>query len=139
MGMEHLSTIELDKFSKPYTLGRVAEDLRYILGDCAMSGFTCLWVDDTRPIPSDCGSEWCSARSAWEALLKLELIQFEVVSLDHDLASFIGNKELTGYDILMWLVARKLDGLYVPQRVTVHSANPVGVSKMKDTIAKYWG
>lgn len=103
-----------------------------------MSGYTSLWVDDTRPIPSDCGPEWCSARSAWEAILKLELIEFQVVSLDHDLASFVGNKELTGYDILMWLVARKLEGAYVPKIIHVHSANPVGVSKMRDTITKYW-
>ena len=109
-----------------------------LLGDCTMSGFTSLWVDDTRPIPSDCGSEWCSARTAWEALLKLELIPFDVVSLDHDLASMVGNKELTGYDILVWLVSRKLDGLQVPSVVRVHSANPVGVDRMRKTIEKYW-
>lgn len=103
-----------------------------------MNGFTCLWVDDIRPIPSDCGDEWCSARSAWEALLKLELLTFDTVSLDHDLASRVGNKELTGYDILVWLVQRKLDGHHVPSKIAVHSANPVGVKKMKDVISKYW-
>lgn len=103
-----------------------------------MSGFTCLWVDDLRPIPSDCGPEWCSARSAWEALLKLELLQFDVVSLDHDLASFVGNKELTGYDVLMWLVERKHNGLHVPSVIKVHSANPVGVKQMRETIDKHW-
>lgn len=103
-----------------------------------MSGFTCLWVDDIRPIPTDFGSEWCSARTAWEALLKLELLQFEVVSLDHDLASFVGNKELTGNDVLNWLIERKMSGLYVPAEVRVHSANPVGVQRMCESIAKYW-
>ena len=110
-----------------------------LIGDCVTSGYTCLWVDDIRPIPSDCGEEWCSARSAWEALLKLELIEFDEVSLDHDLASRVGNKELTGNDILVWLISRKLEGLYVPSRVKVHSANPVGVKPMKEMIAKYWG
>ena len=103
-----------------------------------MSGFTCLWVDDIRPIPEHFGPEWCSARSAWEALLKLELINFKVVSLDHDLASFVGNKELTGNDILNWLVDRKVHGKYVPNEVRIHSANPVGVRNMRETIARYW-
>ena len=103
-----------------------------------MSGFKCLWVDDERPIPSDCGTEWCSARSAYEALLKLELLQFEVISLDHDLASFVGNKEITGYDILLWLVQRKLAGEYVPRCIKIHTANPVGALRMKETVEKYW-
>jgi len=104
-----------------------------------MSGFKCLWVDDVRPIPSDCGNEWCSARSAWEALLKLELLEFEEISLDHDLASFVGNKELTGYDVLLWLVERKLNGLHVPPCIKVHTANPVGQKKMREVIKQYWG
>ncbi len=104
-----------------------------------MPAFTALWVDDVRPIPSDCGTEWCSARSAWEALLKLELLQFDIVSLDHDLSSFVGNKELTGYDVLIWLVNRKLDGLHVPSQVNVHCANPEGRRKMLEVVAKYWG
>lgn len=103
-----------------------------------MGSFTGLWVDDIRPIPNDYGSEWCSARSAWEALLKLELLEFDIVSLDHDLASFVGNKELNGNDILNWLVERKVSGLYVPPEIRVHSANPVGVKNMKETIARYW-
>lgn len=103
-----------------------------------MSGFTSLWVDDIRPIPEHFGPEWCSARSAWEALLKLELIQFEIISLDHDLASYVGNKELTGNDILNWLIERKVKGHYVPAEVRVHSANPVGADRMRQSIAKHW-
>lgn len=112
--------------------------LSELLGDCKMSGFTCLWVDDERPIPSDCGEEWCSARSAWEALIKLELLNFDVVSLDHDLASFVGNKELTGYDILMWLVERKVNGGIVPACIKIHTANPVGRRKMLEVVQQYW-
>ncbi len=104
-----------------------------------MPGFTSLWVDDTRPIPSDCGPEWCTARSAWEALLKLELLNFAVISLDHDLASMVGNKELTGYDILVWLVERKMRGEPVPACVRIHTANPVGRDKMVQMVTRYWG
>jgi hypothetical protein len=110
-----------------------------IMGDCSMGGFTSLWVDDVRPIPDAYGNEWCSARSAWEAILKLELIEFEIVSLDHDLASFVGNKELTGYDILLWLIDRKVNNLGpVPKEIRVHSANPVGVERMESMIDRYW-
>jgi hypothetical protein len=105
-----------------------------------MSTFKGLYVDDVRDLPDDLAAAgWTLARSAWEALVKLELIEFEEVSLDHDLASFVGNKELTGDDILLWLVQRKLDGLYVPEKIYVHSANVVAVPKMQDTIDRYWG
>jgi len=103
-----------------------------------MTGFTKLYVDDLRPLPDNYGSEWTIARTAWEALLKLELIEFEEVSLDNDLASFVGNIEITGYDILNWMVQRKVDGLYVPPNVFVHSANCVAVPKMQETIDRWW-
>ena len=104
-----------------------------------MSAFVGLWVDDDRPVPSDLLKQgWCSARSFHEAVVKLELIEFDHVSLDHDIASFYGNREMTGYDVLMWLVARKQHGDYVPAHVTVHTANPVGRKKMNETIKKHW-
>lgn len=100
--------------------------------------YKALWVDDQRPIPLDLGSEgWCSARSFHEAIFKLELFDFEEISLDHDLGSFYGNKELTGMDIVWWLVARKHQGLYVPPVIHVHSANPVGHSNMVDAIQRF--
>lgn len=106
-----------------------------------MSGhFVGLWVDDERPLPGDlCDAGWCKAPTFHEAVLKLELMEFKEISLDHDLGCFYGNKEMTGYDILMWLVERKLAGLFVPPIVRVHSANPVGRKRMQETIDKYWG
>lgn len=104
-----------------------------------MSGFTCLWVDDVRPIPEDFDcTQWCSARSFHEAILKLELLQFTTISLDHDLGSYYGNKEMTGNDVLNWLIERKMAGHYVPGEIKVHSANPVGAQRMRESIARYW-
>jgi hypothetical protein len=105
-----------------------------------MSGtFIGLWVDDCRPLPDDLAEAgWCCAPTFHESILKLELMEFKEVSLDHDIASFYGNKEMTGYDILMWLVERKMNGLFVPPVVHVHSANPVGRKKMLETIERYW-
>ena len=96
--------------------------------------FKKLWVDDERPIPDD---SWDRAYSFHEAVLKLELLQYAEVSLDHDLASFYGNTEMTGYDIVKWLVQRKMDGLYVPFSCKVHSANPIGVVNMQHLIDRY--
>lgn len=103
-------------------------------------GFRGLWVDDIRPIPDDLVErDWCSAHSFHEAIVKLELLEFEEISLDHDIASFYGNKEMTGYDILMWLVQRKLEGIHhVPTIVNVHSANPVGHDRMYNVIQQYF-
>jgi hypothetical protein len=105
-----------------------------------MDGFTKLWVDDTRPLPTEYLEEgcWTASPTAWEAIVKLELIQFEEVSLDHDLASFVGNKEITGYDILLWLAKRKHDGLYVPPKIRIHSANVVGVENMQSILRRYF-
>lgn len=100
--------------------------------------FIGLYVDDERELP-ECYDqrEWTVSRTFHEAILKLELMEFEIVSLDHDLASFYGNKEMTGMDIVNWLVMRKMDGFYVPPTIIVHSANPVGVKNMEETIKRY--
>lgn len=103
-----------------------------------MGTFIGLWIDDTREIPPDLLElGWTSARSFHEAIFKLELIEFQSVSIDHDIASFYGYTELTGYHIVKWLVQRKMDGLYVPSDIRVHSANPVGVENMQSTIDRY--
>lgn len=68
----------------------------------------------------------------------LEAVAYDEVSLDHDIASFYGNKEMTGNDVLQYLIMRKLDGHHTPSVVHVHSANPVGVKKMKEDIARFF-
>lgn len=104
-----------------------------------MSGaFIGLWVDDVRPLPDDLAEAgWCCAPTFHEAILKLELMEFQSVSLDHDLGSYYGNKEMTGYDIVMWLVEREQQSKYVPPDIRIHSANPVGVANMQAMIDRY--
>jgi hypothetical protein len=97
-----------------------------------------LWVDDLRPLPSDLQQdEWMITTSFHTAIVALETIDFKIVSLDHDIASFYGNREMTGYDIICWLVARKMENLHVPSNVLIHSANPVGKTNMAAMIDKY--
>lgn len=98
----------------------------------------CLWVDDERPQPEHSERTWMAATSFHRAIVLLEKHDFDEVSLDHDIASFYGNKEMTGYDIVMWLVQRKVDGMYhVPPVIKVHTANPVGRDNMQATIDRY--
>jgi len=102
------------------------------------TGFNALYVDDIRTCPEDTDEyRWTTARTGWEALVKLELIDFELVSLDHDIASFIGNKEITGADIAMWLATRNHNGLYVPPKIEIHSANPVGCENIEAIVKRY--
>lgn len=98
-----------------------------------------LYVDDLRDPPEGDGIEWIVTRNFHMAICWLEGTPFKVVSLDHDIASFYGNKEMTGRDILNWLIARKLEGGYTPAIVRVHSANPVGCATMEEDIQRYWG
>ena len=97
-----------------------------------------LYVDDLRTVPKDSiGIKWDCARTAWSALVMLEAENYDIISLDHDLASFLGYKELTGYDIAVWLADRRQQGNYVPSDVRVHSANPVGVANILGVIDRY--
>jgi hypothetical protein len=70
----------------------------------------------------------------------LEEYHFDEVSLDHDLASFYGMKEMTGRDILNYLIDRKVNHpeLHSPNIVRVHSANVVAVPGMLEDIARYF-
>lgn len=102
-----------------------------------------LYVDDLREPPHDDPNiVWTVARSFHEAIYLLEKWDYYAVSLDHDIASFYGNKEMKGTDILYWLIDRKLNRageVKVPEVVRVHSANPVGCDTMEADIKRHWG
>lgn len=104
-----------------------------------MCGYTKLWVDDMRPLPKECQDEgcWQASRTPYEAMVKLELLEFEVLDIDHDMGCYIGNKEITGYDVLLWLAERKQKGLFVPPVIKIHTSNPAGWKNMKSVIDRY--
>lgn len=93
-----------------------------------------LYVDDLRPCPEG----WDVARNFHQAIVMLDTGEYDEVSLDHDIASFYGNKEMTGNDVLQYLIMKKLEGAKVPTKICVHSANPVGVKKMQEDIDRYF-
>jgi len=103
-----------------------------------MSRYIGLYVDDLRSLPPEYHpDEWDIARSFHEAIFKLERFGYEILSLDHDIASFYGSKEMTGYDIALWLAQRKQENKHVPNKILVHSANPVGVENITSVINRY--
>lgn len=100
--------------------------------------FIGLWINAKQDLPENLANiGWCRAYNAWEALTKLELMKFEEIIIDYDLNSFLGNKKITGYDILSWLVTRKQEGCYTPPKIIVNSLNKNNKSKMTDMINQY--
>lgn len=95
-----------------------------------------LYVDDLRHCPDG----WDVARNFHQAIVMLEDNDYDEISLDHDIASFYGNREMTGDDILQWLIDRKVNNLgHTPNKIYVHSANPVKKPVMIDSIKRVWG
>lgn len=96
-----------------------------------------LFVDDER-FPVD--DTWDIARTFHEAICMLEKYQYDVVSLDHDLQCFYGNREMTGYDILNFLIERKINGgwFHLPSKIIVHSQHEAQAIKMRADIERYF-
>lgn len=85
------------------------------------------WVDDT----------WTIVRTPQEVIQKLIYasvfdIPVEILSCDHDL----GDDYFTGYYLLSALEEMAADGAWdmIPQKIEIHSANPVGRKNMQAAI-----
>lgn len=90
---------------------------------------TRMWLDDVRPAPTG----WVHVRSANEAISLLATGVVTEASLDHDLGDFyIGGGD--GYRVVLWMAEQ---GVWPPDGVAVHSANPVGRERMVGTIRRY--
>lgn len=105
-----------------------------------------LYIDDVRALPKDKDVCWIPAYNFHEAVYLLQEEKFDIVSFDHDIASFYGGCELKGKHILLWLTQAKMDWvegatntiLHVPKEIRIHSANSVGVPDMLEIVEKYW-
>lgn len=89
-----------------------------------------LWLDDIRPAPE--GWIWCKTVRQLRVAIVQNHFDLEVISFDHDL----GENEETGYDALTMLERVAHEGLWhiVPERMEIHSANPVGRKNMQAAI-----
>ena len=89
-----------------------------------------LWLDDERPAPEG----WILCRTPaefYEALVWDAPI--EEASFDHDLGYFVGDREVTGYDILCVIegLAAQNEWELIPKKMKIHSANSAGRKKMR--------
>ena len=87
-----------------------------------------LYLDDERPCPEG----WVLATTASEAISRLDEGGVTHLSLDHDL----GPPEAgTGYDVMVWIEVKTwYDPSWPIPEITIHSANPVGVDRMKSVL-----
>ena len=92
-----------------------------------------LWLDDERD-PQDHGcAGWRWVRTAEELIEILAGCDLATVrlSLDHDL----GDAQLTGYDVLVWIEREVAAGRSPPMSIALHSQNPVGRQRMQAALA----
>lgn len=94
-----------------------------------------LYVDDVRPCPEG----WALARTYEDAMRLLRNYEYDVVSLDHDLADehyagSYGEFDRTGYDIMC---AIERGEVKQPREVVCHSWNPVGRQNIERAIAAW--
>ena len=76
-----------------------------------------VYLDDIREAPEG----WTRARTAEEAIALLETGEVEEISLDHDLG-----EGMSGYDVATWMEMQVALSGFIPPKVKVHWANPVG-------------
>lgn len=98
---------------------------------------TKIWHDDIRRPPNE---DWVWCRTNEQAQHFLKYWEVNEISLDHDLGldyldpdcdteswAFAGSSPKgTGLDLVEWMCIMKL----VPEKVTIHSWNPVGAQNM---------
>lgn len=90
-----------------------------------------LLIDDCRNLKAD-----VIARNYEEGIRQLEFNGYwDVLLLDHDLASFNNDKEYTGYDVMCWLEANTE---FLPGRIECVSSNPVGRQRIQQVIDKLY-
>lgn len=71
---------------------------------------------------------WC--KTPHEVIELLSAGGVELVSLDHDVNVFEGEREFTGYDVLLWIEEQVATAGFVPPEIRVHSANPPAHARM---------
>ena len=87
-----------------------------------------VWLDDVRDAPPG----WVRTLTPEQVIGLVQLGKVTELSLDHDLGLMDGERELTGYDVLLWLEAEVGNGRWTRPLpgISVHSGNPVGRDRM---------
>ena len=85
-----------------------------------------VWLDDLRPAPNE---TWTAVTIPSAAITLLESGEVELISFDHDLG-YEGEKELSGYEVLLWIEEAVVLRGFKPPEMRVHSANPPGHERL---------
>jgi hypothetical protein len=85
-----------------------------------------LWLDDRRDPPDP---SWRWVTTPEEAIALLAEHKVETISFDHDLG-YDGDREMTGYEVLLWIEEAVATRGYEPPEMLVHSANPPGHERL---------
>jgi len=90
-----------------------------------------VWLDDRRsPHPNP--EEWIWVTTPDEAIELLRRGDVTELSLDHDLGLLDGERELTGYDVVVWMEREvATQGFVPPETIRVHSSNASAAPKME--------
>ena len=91
-----------------------------------------LLIDDIRMIPAT-----VVARTYDDGIRHLKYSgPFDILYLDHDLGCYNNGVEQNGYHILCWL---EENPQYLPSRIELVTANPVGRQRMLQVIERLYG
>lgn len=89
-----------------------------------------VFLDDERSAPMG----WVLVRTVDEAVKLLSTGKVTVISLDHDLGILPtdtnGDREVTGYDVILWIENAVHSSEFTPPEIRVHSANTGALHKM---------
>lgn len=86
-----------------------------------------MFLDDRRDPPDE---SWTRVKTPQEAIRLLEDGEAEVISLDHDLGYDQNGRELTGYEVVLWIEEAVVLRGFKPPQMLVHSANPPGHQRL---------
>ena len=104
-----------------------------------------LWLDDVRDPMAHVGPGWTWVKTADEAIAMLRTGRVSRASLDHDLSDKatacaatgrpMPRGERTGYTVVCWMEEH---GIWPPDGVTCHSANPVGRARIMAVVDRHY-
>lgn len=92
-----------------------------------------IYLDDVRVTPN--GYTRCYWPEEVIELLKTGTVA--EISLDHDLG-FQGDKERSGYEVLLWIEEQVAINRFDPPEMHIHSDNASGIDKMRRAIQQIW-
>ena len=83
-----------------------------------------VYLDDIRPAPEG----WTLVTTPEQAIELMSRGRVEEISLDHDLGL---DDVRSGYLVLLWIEEQVHYNAFVPPKISLHTANPVGRARME--------